>query len=171
MLKKFTIGIGTLLAIGVLALFTVGSAYAQAPTPTAPTTPQTPFGYAWGRVGYGAGIVSDAVAKLLGMSAEDIYAERNAGKTLSEIAQEKGITDQQVIDAMLAGQKEVIDQALADGNITQDQADWMLERMKTNAPFMLSNPFGPGGKGGMRGGGYGRWGGTPPWVSATPVAQ
>lgn len=168
MLKKVTIGLGTLLMIGVLALFTVGSVYAQAPTPT---TPQTPLGNAWGRVCNGAGVVSDAVAKLLGMSTEDIYAERSAGKTLADIAKEKGVTDQQVIDAMLAGQKEVVDQALADGRVTQEQADWMLERMKTNAPLKLSNPFGPGGMGGMRGGGHGRWGGTSPLPSATPNAQ
>jgi hypothetical protein len=171
MLKKITIAVGTLLTVGVLALFTVGTVFAQAPTPTSPTTPQTPLGNAWGRVCSGAGVVSDAITNLLGMSQEQIYTERSAGKTLSDIAKEKGVTDQQLIDAMLAGQQEVIDQALADGNITQDQADWMLERMKTNAPFMLSNPFGPGRMGGMRGGGYGRWGGTPPWVSATPAAQ
>jgi hypothetical protein len=100
-------------------------------------------------------VVSDAITGLLGMPQEEIYAERAAGKTLSEIAAEKGVTDQQLIDAMLAGRQEVIDQALADGRITQAQADWMQEAMKTMAPLMLTKPFGPGGMravGGMMGG-------------------
>lgn len=142
MFKKITIAVGTLLTVGVLALFTVGSVFAQAPTPTTPDAPQTPWGNAWGRVSNGAGVVSDAITNLLGMSQEDIYAERSSGKNLSEIANEKGITDQQVIDAMLAGRQEVIDQALADGRITQEQADWMQEAMKTMAPLMLTKPFG-----------------------------
>jgi hypothetical protein len=116
-------------------------------------------------------VVSDAITNLLGMSQEEIYTERSAGKTLSEIAQEKGVTDQQVIDAMLAGRQEVIDQALADGRITQEQADWMQEAMKTMTPLMLTKPFGSGGMGGMRGSGHGRWGGTTPWTTATQPAQ
>ena len=159
MLKKVTIAIGTLLTVSVLTLFTVGTVFAQAPTPPSPGTPQTPLGNAWGRVCNGAGVISDAITNLLGMSQEELYAERSAGKTLSEIAQEKGVTDQELIDAMLAGREEVVNQAVQDGRITQEQADWMLEKMKATTPFMLSNPFGPGGMGGMRGGGHGRWGG------------
>jgi hypothetical protein len=171
MLKKVTIVIGTFLAVGVLALFSVGSVFAQTPTPTSPSTPQTPLGNAWGRVCNGAGVVSDAITNLLGMSQEEIYAERSSGKTLSEIAKEKGITDQQVIDAMLAGREEVVKQAVQDGRITQAQADWMLEKMKAVAPFMLNNPFGPGGMHGMRAGGRGRWaGGAAPWATATQPA-
>jgi len=172
MLKKVSIAFGTMLTVGILALFTVGSVFAQAPTPTSPTTPQTPLGNAWGRVCDGAGVVSDAITNLLGMSQEEIYTERSAGKTLSDLAAEKGITDQQLIDAMLAGRTEAINQAVTDGSITQAQADWMQEAMKTMAPLMITKPFGPGGMGGMRGGGHGRWGGgTAPWATATQPAQ
>jgi hypothetical protein len=172
MFKKVTIAVGTLFTVGVLALFAVGSVYAQAPTPPTPGTPQTPLGNAWGRVSNGAGVVSDAITKLLGMTTEEIYAERNAGKTLSDIAKEKGITDQRVIDVMLAGRQDVVNQAVADGRITQAQADWLLETMKTMAPLMLNNPLGPGGMRGTHRGGYEpRGGGTPPWAQATPAAQ
>ena len=169
MLKKVTIAVGTLLTVGMLTLFTVGTVFAQAPTPT---TPQTPLGNAWGRVCNGAGVISDAITNLLGMSQEEIYAERSAGKTLSDIAGEKGVTDQQLIDAMLAGKKESIDQALEDGRITQEQADWMLEKMETVGPMMIDKPFGPGGMGDMRGGKHGRRGvDTAPWSTATQPAQ
>lgn len=163
MIKKFLMFASLALAVGVIGLFSVGEVYAQSPTPTPPPEAQTPWGYAWGRVCQGAGVVSDAITGLLGMTQEEIYAERAAGKTLSEIAAEKGVTDQQLIDAMLAGQQEAIAQAVEDGRLTQEQADWMLARMGAMAPFALSNPFGPGG---MRGGWHGRWGGTVPTTPA-----
>ena len=167
MLKKLIVGIGTLVTVGVLALFTVGSVFAQAPTPP---TPDAPFGNAWGRVCSGAGVVSEAISSLLGMTPEEIYAERSEGKTLSDLAEEKGITDQQLIDAMLAGRKEAVNQAVTDGRLTQEQADWMLKKMETLAPLMIENPFGPGGMGGMRQGGYGHRGGASHWdTPAEPV--
>lgn len=174
MIKKFATVMGTLTVITLIGLFVVGTAFAQAPTPTTPTVPQTPWGYAWGRMWGGATVVSDAVTKLLGMTSEQIYTERAAGKTLVDIAKEKGVTDQQLLDAMLAGQKQVIDQAVKDGNLTQAQADWMLERMKAMAPFTLSNPFTPGGFGGgpmMRGmrGGFNRWAPAPTTPSSAPA--
>lgn len=173
MIKKLLLFSGIALAAGVIGLFTVGEAYAQSPTPTSPTGSQTPWGHAWGRVCQGAGVVSDAITELLGMTQEEIYAERAAGKTLSEIAAEQGMTDQQLIDAMLSGQQVAIAQAVDDGRLTQEQADWMLAKMEAMAPFKLSNPIGPGGMhaagggmGGMRGGRHGGWGGT---VSPTPA--
>ena len=104
----------------------------------------------------------EAVTKLLGMTPDQIYAERSAGKTLADIAEDQGVSEQQMIDAIVAAQKEAIDQAVKDGRMTQDQADWMMARAEAMAPFMLSNPSGPrGGHGhGGRGGGHGWHGGT-----------
>jgi len=171
MIKKLTMIATTAVVITVLGLFMVGTAFAQAPTPQAQNTPQTPWGHAWGRVCDGAGVVSDAITKLLGMTQEQIYAERQAGKTLADIAKEKDVTDQQLIDAMLAGQQEAIAQAVKDGRVTQAQAVWMQARMKAMAPLMLTNPFTPGGfrhgaggHGGMMRGG---WHGNTPAAPAT----
>jgi hypothetical protein len=159
-IKRLFAVVGAAALVGMLGLFVVGTVFAQGPTPT-PAAPQAPWGRAWGGVCRGAGVISDAVAKLLGMTQDQIYAERAAGKTLSDIAKEKGITDQQLIDAMLASRQEAIEQAVKDGRITQEQADWMIARMKAMAPFQVTNPFAPGagcgGFGGMRGG-RGPWG-------------
>ena len=158
MLKKIAISISAILAVAVLALFTVGSVYAQGPNPP---LPEAPLGNAWGRVCNGAGVVSEAITSLLGMTQEEIYAERSSGKTLSDLAAEKGITDQQLIDAIVEGRSEAINQAVTDGSITQEQADWMLEKMETTVPLMITRPFGQGRMGGgMRGfgGGCGGWG-------------
>jgi hypothetical protein len=130
------------------------------------------MGSAWGQVCNGAEVASNAITELLGMTPQELYAEHSSGKTLSEIAKEKGVTNQQVIDAMLAGRQEMVAQAVKNGRITQAQADWMLTQMKTMAPLMLNNHFGPGGMGRMGAGGHGPMGGgTPPWVSATPATH
>ena len=157
MFGKWMLAVGTLALVVVLGLFAVGSVFAQSPTATPDGAPGSG---AWGRVCQGAGVVSDAVSKLLGLTPEQISAERQAGKTLSQIAKEKGITDQQLIDAIVAGRTEEIAQAVKDGRMTQAQADWMLAKMKAMAPFQITNPFGPGGMGGRMGArGQGQFGG------------
>jgi|GEM_PF-1593496 len=136
----------------------------------------TQDGVELGIVPYAVGVVgfSDAITKLLGMSQEQIYTEHQAGKTLADIAKEKGITDQQLIDALTAGQQQVIEQAVKDGRLTQEQADWMLARRQAMAPFMLDNPFTPGqGRGGFGAGGHGPMmrGGMRGWApQQAPVA-
>ncbi len=160
MVKKLAAVIGALAIVTVAGLFVVGTAFAQGPTPT----PPTPWGPFWGGVYNGYSVMSNALGKLLGMTPQEIYDAHASGKTLSDLAKSKGITDQQLIDAMLAGQKSIIDQAIKDGRLTQAQADWMEARMKAMAPYMITNPFGPGHLGGGPFGrsGRGPWGWTPP---------
>ena len=153
MVKKLVMVVGALAIVSVLGLFAVGTASAQGPTPT----PPTPWGHAWNGICNGYTVMSDAISKLLGMTPQQIDDARASGKTLSDLAKSKGISDQKLIDAMLAGQKTVIDQAVKDGRMTRAQADWMVSKMKAMAPFKLTNPFGPE----MRGG-HGRWGAPPP---------
>lgn len=172
MFKKLVIVVGTAALVALLGLFVVGTVFAQGPASAPNRTPGAPSGGAWGRVCQGAGVVSDAVSKLLGLTSDEIYAERAAGKTLSQIANAKGVTDQQLIDAIVAGRQEVIAQAVKDGRLTQAQADWMLAKMKAIAPYQISNPFGPGAMRGRMGGGMGN--GTcgqraTPAPSATPA--
>ena len=169
MFKKLVAVLGMAALVAVFGLFVVGTVLAEDPTPTPGAPP--PWAGAWGRICRGAGLVSEAITELLGMTREEIFEERSAGKTLSQIAAEKGVTDQQVIDALLASQKEAIDQALAEGRITQAQADWLLARAKALAPFELSNPFAP--RGGRANGfgrmhrGHGCWGGKAPTPAPT----
>jgi hypothetical protein len=159
MVKRVLMVVSVLAVVSVLGLSAVGIAFAQGPVPTPPAPWGGQGGRFWGGVANGYTVMSDAITKLLGMTWQQIYDARASGKTMSDIAKSKGISDQKVIDAMLAGQKSLIDQALKDKRITQAQADWMLARMKAMAPFALTNPFGPGAHGGM---GHGPWGATPP---------
>lgn len=184
MVKKVIAAVIAAALVALLGLYVVGAVVAQEPTPTPQAGPKTWGGAwgcaargAWGCVARGAWCVSDAVAKLLGMTRQEILTERAGGKTLAEIAKEKGISEQQLIDAMLAEQQAAIEQAVKDGRITQAQADWLLARAKALAPFELSNPFAPrGGRAGLSGDKEGDWrhgmpGGRGPWKGkgATPT--
>ena len=97
-----------------------------------------------------------AFAQALGLTPEELETRRLAGDTLWDIAQEQGMTTEQFQEMMTTARTSAINQAVADGVITQAQADFMLERMET----MMGNGVGPGF--GMGNGGCGgRWNNQP----------
>ncbi len=107
---------------------------------------------AWG--GQDAGC-SEELTELLGMTAEQIQAARLEGQSLAQIAASKGVSVDDVVDAMMAAKKANLGQLVADGKVTQAQADFMLERMETQVQSMVERTTtgAPMGRGmGMRGG-------------------
>ncbi len=162
-MSRIVMGVSVAVVVVLLGLFVVGTVFAQSPTAT--PAPSTPWGQAWGGIWRGGSTISETITDLLGMTPGQILDARLAGKTLADIAKEKGVTEQQLTDAIVNGQKDILDQAVKDGRLTQAQADWMLERVKTMASSQLTNPFGPGANNGPRGGwlggmmGGGRFGG------------
>jgi ribosome recycling factor len=67
------------------------------------------------------GILAKKVADFLGMKVSDLIKEEHSGKSLVQIAQEKGKTEQDLINAIFAPYKSQLDKLLSDGKITQDQ--------------------------------------------------
>lgn len=140
----------------VLLLAGLGGAalvFAQEPTPP------TPFGrhgggrgmggFAW--AGGGQWTMFDTAGEVLGLTPEEFFAELHAGKSMADIAEEQGVEMEAVQDAMNAARGEAmeqaIDQAVEDGSLSREQADWMLEG--------LEQGFFPGGQGFGRGRGGG----------------
>lgn len=107
-----------------------------------------------GRGGLGTSLTSIA-ADELGMSLTDLLTEMQDGKSIADVAEEKGIDTQGIVDAYLAEVKEEIDEAVAEGTMTQKQADFLLERAAERAADRLDNVWPEGGmdRGGHRGGG------------------
>ena len=107
-----------------------------------------------GFMGRGETSLVGVAAEALDMSVENLHAELKDGKTIAEVAEEKGVDTQGIIDTYLAQLEESLAQSVEDGKITQNQADWMLEQAAERAPEQLDNAFEgrfPGGKrpGGM----------------------
>jgi len=81
---------------------------------------------------YDGGLLDDkmtaAMAEKLNMSANDLESRLNKGESMYQIAVSKGITAENFTTMMNDVRTQVIDQAVKDGTITQDQADWMKQR-------------------------------------------
>ena len=93
------------------------------------------------------GAALEAAAGALGMSPEDLSAALEGGKTLPELAEQAGVDMEQVSEAMQAvraeSMRERIEQALEEGTITQEHADWLLEGLE--AGYLDGPHFGFGG--------------------------
>ncbi len=184
---KKLIGLVAVLVITVVALGAVaGLVYAQAPTPNpVPFGPGGMMGGRGGRGGMGGGMMGGyaqtgetgpmhevmvaAMAKALNMEVKDLEAALDSGKTMWDVAQEQGLSQEQFVAAMQSAREAALKQMVADGVITQAQADWMLQRgmggrggNAGNCPGMNGGQRGPG-----RGAGGGRW--NPQPAPATPT--
>jgi uncharacterized protein (DUF433 family) len=100
----------------------------------------------------------EAAAKALDMTTDELTAALQSGKTLEQVATDQGVEIDDVraaIQAVHAAElRERIAQAVEDGTITQENADWLLEGLDKGfigvpGAFGLGGPHGPGfgGKG------------------------
>jgi hypothetical protein len=176
--------IGMVLVLAVSGVVFAGSAYAQTADPQSEITetPVCPMGNPMGsqyrqsmRGGAGAmmraggtgammagegtgllsGYVHDALADALGLTPEELTERVANGETAWDIAQEQGLTFEQFQELKWEAHTAAIEQAVADGVITPEQAELMLSRIQQH----LENGFGAGagvrqGRG-MRGNGFG----------------
>jgi hypothetical protein len=114
-----------------------------------------------GRMGGRSGSLVSVATDKLGMTAQDLMTELRNGKTIADVAKEKNMDLQVIVDAYATQLKTSLDKAVADGRITQKMADWTLEQAKKNATDQLSNAWtqpGPDGfwKDGRPGRGWGQ---------------
>jgi polyhydroxyalkanoate synthesis regulator phasin len=113
-----------------------------------------------------------AAADALGMNLEDLAKEMRSGKTIAQIAQEKNVDVNKVIDALVADANAKIDTAVKDGKLSQDEAKTLKDTLRSAITAFVNNslpklPSGIGGGfrfkfGGHHGlepfGGHGGWG-------------
>lgn len=174
MKKTIFVMLALVLALGTLGL---GVAFAQTEEPPADETPTAPF---FGRGGM-HGMAADgalhtyklaAFAEKIGLSVDEVTALVEAGTRPHEIALDNGIAEADLPTFMQEVHQAALEAAVADGALTQEQADLMLERMQSRGMRGdglrdgSCNPDGErpadgsgfGGRGGM-GGGRGQGGG------------
>lgn len=148
MSKRLMILAGVALVVALVGATVVVPTLAQEPTPT--PTLKIHRWYGWGR-GFGfcweslgqAGL--KAAAEALGMSADELSTQLWGGRTLADLADKAGVDLQAVRDAVEAAQeaarqealaarqeaiREAIEQAVKDGRLTQEQADWLLKGLE-----------------------------------------
>ena len=130
MKKKISILIGSLLAVAVLlAGARITTAYAQEGTPPTPVAGQPGDGRGHGRHMGDAEL--EAAAKVLGITTDELSTALQNGQTLEDLATTAGVDIEDVkaaISAVHATEMRArIEAGLADGSISQDKADWLLE--------------------------------------------
>lgn len=164
-MKKFlVIGSIALALVAALALGVTGWAYAQDDQPVSPYNEWMGRGgmHGWANDGvYGPmhDYMFPAMAQAFGLSETELQASHDEGKTLWDIAQEQGISFEDFQARMLEARETAFAAMVADGVISQEQADWMLERMGTHAGYGYgAGMMGAGGCGGYQSGTYGQTG-------------
>ncbi len=70
------------------------------------------------------------VSDLTGLSAVDIHSQRIEGQSLAAIAETKGVSEQAVIDKVIAERTAALDQLKADNKITETQYQNCLNNMQ-----------------------------------------
>lgn len=91
-------------------------------------------GYRWEKiVDGGASAMHDEIARALGISPEEYQKEREGGKGCEEIAAAKGISAQQLAEIEIKVKSDLIDKAVADGKLTQEQAQLLKDRLNEKA--------------------------------------
>jgi hypothetical protein len=101
--------------------------------------------------------LDSALAKALNLSVEEIQAARDDGTTWAELASQQGASLQALQTAIVDAHKAMIDQALADGAITQAQADALKSHLEAGPGFGFQRGLAQPPQGGMRGPGGGGW--------------
>ena len=97
------------------------------------------------------GTMQSVTAETLGMTVEELEAAQADGKRLPEIAEEQGVEITAVTEAIKAAFAEAVAQAVADGAITQAQADQILSHEGNSRDGSPRQGDRRGGHGGPRG--------------------
>lgn len=90
----------------------------------------------------------DAAAEALGITTDELREALQGGSSLAEIAEQKGVNRQAVIDALTTEAKERIMTKLSEGSITQEQADERLAELDARIADRVDNSGGGAGPGG-----------------------
>lgn len=95
----------------------------------------------------------DVAASYLGLSEADLRAKLEGDKSLADVAKEQGKSVDGLIQALLDDAKKNFDEAVAQGRLTQEQEQQVLNDMKQHITAFVNGSFpidfaGPGGPGG-----------------------
>lgn len=86
-------------------------------------------GHGFGRHGGPAGAIFPSLAKALGTTDTQLRTQLRAGKSIADIAKAQGKSLDDVRTAMKADAKTQADKSVADGDLTQAQADRLLSHL------------------------------------------
>ncbi len=158
--------------VAVIAFTGVMAAFAQGPNQPDGVTP---LGRQFGQNGAGTGLgliavdeatMHAAIAEALGLDVDVFEAAVAEGKTPSILAVELGVDFAEVQAAMDSVHQEALAQAVLDGTITQEQADWISSHRGGQNSRMNGSGNGSMGRIGRGAGNNGGFGGECPYTTS-----
>lgn len=165
-MKKSTVVLAVIASVALVGVVGAGSANAQTISQAPSATPQP-----WGALGMqhmrgygsdGEGPLHDyliaAFADALGISPSDLEARLDGGETLSAIAQDEGFSLDEFRTLFSEARQTALENAQADGVVTQAQTQSMLRLMNGTGPLGECPMWGDGDEVGGRLGGVGMFG-------------
>ncbi|SFO77679.1 hypothetical protein SAMN05660464_1123 [Geodermatophilus dictyosporus] len=104
---------------------------------------------------WGGGFGLEVAAETLGLSEEDLRAALEAdGASLAGVAEDQGVAVEDLVAALVAAAQEHLDEAVAEGRLTQEQADERSAELETWITERVNDTDADGGPRG----GWGHWG-------------
>jgi hypothetical protein len=106
-----------------------------------------------GKLEHGFGMLRDGfdtAAKTIGVSTEDLGKALMSGQSIADVAKAHNVDPQKVTDALVAQAKADLDKKVADGKLTQAEADQRLLKQASvigdlvNGKLPQGLPFGGG---------------------------
>jgi len=86
----------------------------------------------------GQSLCLDTTSQLTGLTTEEIQAERQQEKSLVQIAAAYGVTEQQLVVAIMTAKHAEIQARIEAGTLTQEKANLMLQQMEHNTVRAIS---------------------------------
>ena len=93
----------------------------------------------------------DVAAQALGMTTDELHTALDGGQTLAQVASDKGVNVQVVVDALVASATNHINEEVTSGEITQAEADQKLADLSQRVTDRVNNPRPEGGPRGGHG--------------------
>ena len=100
----------------------------------------------------GPGLIADAAAEALGMTKDELIEAHKDGNSLAEVADAQGMDLEDFKAALLDLVKAQLGEVVAEGDLTQEQADDIFQRTEENIDSIVDAEGCGGGFGGMHDG-------------------
>ncbi|MCB0963798.1 MAG: hypothetical protein KDA98_10940, partial [Acidimicrobiales bacterium] len=84
-----------------------------------------------GRRGHRGGCNLEEAAAAIGIDEAELREALDGGQSIAEVAEANGVAVDDVIDSMVAAQTERIEEKVAEGRLTQEEADEKLAELET----------------------------------------
>jgi hypothetical protein len=89
--------------------------------------------------------VTDAVAEALGITEDELREAVQGGATIAEVAEANGVEVQTVIDALVADATAHLDEEVAEGDLTEEQATERKAELEERITAMVNRERPEGG--------------------------